>query len=321
MLLPPPGVGSIPPVAHGGRPRNLPGMPSLALAASATALALAGGGLAITAAPAQAATVRGCTIVPSPTPTRHTDCRGMDLRRVNLAGRDLRYADFANASMQRANLAGARLTGARLAQANLTRANLAGATAPGARMTGAGLTRANLSRADLTGARLDGTVLLTHANLTGARLARANLGSAMFLTTTITGADMGTTRLTNVGSNGVVGQPAALPAGWRVVQGRLAGPTANLWGATFSDADLSGIDLSGANLIYVTFLGNSTLRGTPMSGALTDGMTWNWIWVPSANIYATDGGTTTCPDGSAAIPGYASGLPDAPAVGCSTPLP
>jgi uncharacterized protein YjbI with pentapeptide repeats len=257
-----------------------------------------------------------CRVVASPTPARHTVCRNMDLRRINLAGRNLRYAEFTGSSMQRANLRGADLRGARLQLANLTRANLARAKAAGARMTAAGLTSANLAGADLTGARMNGAMFLTNANLTGATLVRANLTNAFLRGATVTGADFSGARIRGLGGVNVTGQPSALPRGWRVVQGTFAGPTANMWGASFTDADLSGIDLSGANLIYAYMLGNTTLKDTPMTGAFTDGMTWSWNYAANGGQGGPDGGTVICPNGSPALPGYASGLPGAPPVGC-----
>lgn len=283
---------------------------------SVTSAVLVGVAAVAVVAVSQADAATACRVVANPTPARHTTCRNADLRRINLAGRDLRHADFTGSSMQRANLAGATLTDARLPLANLTRANLSGARATGARMTAAGLTNANLTGADLRGARLNGTIKFTNANLTNADLTGANLGSALLLGVTVTGADFTGARLTNVGSSSLVGQPVAVPAGWRVVQGRLAGPTANLWGASFTDADLSGIDLSGANLIYASIGGNSTLRGTPMTGAVMDGMSWSWNFSANGGNGGPDGGTVICPNGSVATPGYASGLPGAPSVGC-----
>lgn len=280
--------------------------------ASTAGLVLIGGMAG--AAPASAASP--CRVVANPTPARHTVCRNMDLRRVNLTGRNLRYAEFTGSSMQRANLRGADLRGARMQLANLTRANLAGARAAGARMTAAGLTSANLTGADFTGARLNGAIFFTNARMVGTRFIRANLTNAMMRGAAVAGADFTGARMRGLGGVNVTGQPTAVPAGWRVVQGTFAGPMANMWGASFTDADLSGIDLSGANLIYAYMLGNTTLRNTPMTGAFTDGMTWSWDYSANGGQGGPDGGTVICPNGSAALPGYASGLPGAPPVGC-----
>jgi hypothetical protein len=61
--------------------------------------------------------------------------------------------------------------------------------------------------------------------------------------------------------------------------------------------------------------GNSTLRGTPMTGAVIDGMSWSWNFSANGGNGGPDGGTVICPNGSVATPGYASGLPGAPSVG------
>jgi uncharacterized protein YjbI with pentapeptide repeats len=280
----------------------------------ATTLALAAGGLL--AAGAHASDVRDCRIVASPTAARHTTCRNMDLRRINLSGRNLRFADFRGSSLQRANLSGANLYRARLQLANLSGARMVRVRAAGARMTAAGLTRANLRGANLTRARMDGTIMLTRADLTGANLTRVNLSGALMLRTTVKGADFTGARLTNVAGANVAGTPRAVPAGWRVVQGWFAGPTANMWGATFTDADLSGINLSGSVLIYASFLGTTTLRGTPMTGAALTGSTWSWDFSANGGAGGPDGGTVTCPDGRPATPGYNSGLPGVGPFGC-----
>jgi hypothetical protein len=136
------------------------------------------------------------------------------------------------------------------------------------------------------------------------------------LRTTVKGADFTGARLTNVAGANVAGTPRAVPAGWRVVQGWFAGPTANMWGATFTDADLSGINLSGSVLIYASFLGTTTLRGTPMTGAALTGSTWSWDFSANGGAGGPDGGTVTCPDGRPATPGYNSGLPGVGPFGC-----
>jgi len=52
----------------------------------------------------------------------------------------------------------------------------------------------------------------------------------------------------NVKSGGIIGNPL-LPSGWRIVNGYLAGPQANLDSAQLADADLSGLDLRNTSFI------------------------------------------------------------------------
>ena len=94
----------------------------------------------------------------------------------------------------------------------LVRSTLLG---PGGDYSGMYLAGRDLSGVDLTGANLTGTNLagtdLTGANLTGATLAAANLAGA-----TLTGA-----RLLDAVLTEVTGEPAALPPGWTLADGRL----------------------------------------------------------------------------------------------------
>ena len=85
--------------------------------------------------------------------------------------------------------------------------------------------QANLANAALSGADLSGD-LLGGANLTGADLSNANLEGC---------------------PGGVIGIPASLPTNWKVLDGYLVGPGANLANAALPGADLSGDELSGAS--------------------------------------------------------------------------
>jgi uncharacterized protein YjbI with pentapeptide repeats len=76
---------------------------------------------------------------------------------------------------------------------------------------------ANLTNANLT------NVNFTNANLTGANLTGATLTGA-----TLTGANLTGATLTGVTSEGIMGNPAALPTGWKLMNGYLVGPTGKL---------------------------------------------------------------------------------------------
>jgi uncharacterized protein YjbI with pentapeptide repeats len=210
--------------------------------------------------------------------------------------------------------------GANLTGANLTGANLTGATLTGANLTNAVLSRANLSGTDLTGATLTGVIsggltgspaalpagwsivagyligpganlstgpgLLTGANLTGATLSGANLTGANLTSAVLTGANLSGTNLTGatltgVTSGGLIGTPAALPAGWTIVVGYLIGPGANLTGANLTGANLAGADLTGATLTGVTSGGiTGTPAALPAGWILVDG----YLIGPGANL-------------------------------------
>ena len=101
----------------------------------------------------------------------------------------------------------------------------------GCNFSGSDLAGADLARADLAKATL------TNADLAGADLTRADLKK-----TRLRGAN-----LNEVGSGGVTGTPASLPAGWEFVDGYLVGAGADLYAA-----QLSGADLTGACLLYTS---------------------------------------------------------------------
>lgn len=174
---------------------------------------------------------------------------GADLRGAHLAGADARSAvasgadfsgaDLTNVDFTDAVLTGADLRGATVAGVDFLRTTITGmrpagtvgvpaslpdywvVSAPGF-IVGPG---ADLSDADLTGDDLAGTMLvhvdLDGTNLTGAKLRGVNLSSATMHGTTLSGADLTDATLTDVLSSGIVGVPAALPAGWSLVDGVL----------------------------------------------------------------------------------------------------
>jgi len=134
---------------------------------------------------------------------------------------------------------------------------------PGANLTNADLSGFNLTGIDLSGAILTGvksggiqgkptklpnpwelrkgylmgpTANLTIADLSGANLLNVNLSGAI---------------LTGVKSGGILGKPTTLPLNWKLKNGYLIGPGADLTNADLSGVDLTGLDLSGAILTGV----------------------------------------------------------------------
>ena len=190
------------------------------------------------------------------------------------------------ANLSYAGLSGLSLSGADLAATNLTSAALAGTDLSYADLMNANLTSADVSSATLTGTNL-GDATLTSANLAGATLTGANL--------------------TGVGSGGISGTPAALPANWSVTGGFLIGPGADLHGENLAGLGLTGADLSGANLVGTNFIRAIMIRakfaGATLSGAnliyanLTDasfaGANLTGAYLSSAILIATNLGTAT----------------------------
>ncbi|HWC24049.1 MAG TPA: pentapeptide repeat-containing protein [Flexivirga sp.] len=281
------------------------------------------------------------------------DLRGSDLTNAEISGSDVSAADFTGAvltglrtytlshdlqpklptgwtaaygyllgpranlsasSFHRADLAGVNLAGANLARTNFIESNLKGANLSGvdlvnARLDDADATGANLTGANLTGASLYLTVL-TNATLANVTLSNATITFATFSTDD-------DNKFAGVVSGGLRGVPKSLPASgrYRVVQGYLVGPSANLAGArftsaaqlglslsgtNFTDATLSGVNLTGATLVNAIFSGarltGATLAGADMRNATLDG-------VVSGSIV----GTPSLPTGWRVVKGYLVG--------------
>lgn len=170
----------------------------------------------------------------------------VDLTNADLTGEDLSGANLANAVLRYANLTGTTLTGAYLADADLTGAVSGGVV--GQPALPAGWTVVN-------GYLVGPGTNLTGADLSGGALTGANLTAATLLGTTLTG----------VASGNVTGNPV-LPTGWRLINGYLVGPGANLTGAQLGGCDLTGADLAGATLT------NAVLAGATLTDVLATGI-------------------------------------------------
>jgi uncharacterized protein YjbI with pentapeptide repeats len=205
---------------------------------------------------------------------------------VDLHGQDLSGLSLARAHLTAANLAGANLTGVTLSRATLASVNLAGADLSAATLasvhargiTGtpvlpagwsvtrgylvgpsADLSDAQLIGVDLSGRDLSGVVLsrarLVSVDLTSANLTSAVLDSAVVTDSTITGSVLGLQGVHLLRTAALVGTPASLTLGLRVVRGVLIGPDVLVSKADFHDAALAGIDLTGASIQGGTWAG------------------------------------------------------------------
>ncbi len=114
------------------------------------------------------------------------------------------------------------------------------------------------------------------ANLTGVNLVGANLAGAVMARTTLNKV---------VVWGAITGQPASLPANWTVAGGYLMGPTANLSGATLLNLDLTGANLSSANLSGVASAG---LTGQPSALPVNWRLVAGYLVGPSANLSGVD---------------------------------
>ena len=230
---------------------------------------------------------RGGTHVSKISVRAHSCPRGSKAISGSFAGANFTKADFTGAKMATARLTGARSggivghpsglpTGWKLLHGFLV--------GPGANLSGANLASLNLSGADLTGANLQGTSFystnLSHANLTAANLASASLSYA-----NITGTRFANALMKGVISSYEVGQPAALPANWQVVDGSYEGRTVAYLvgpGASIGGAQLKGLTLTNLNLSGI-YMAGSTLVGTSLAGSTLTNAT-----LASSNLQTVD---------------------------------
>jgi uncharacterized protein YjbI with pentapeptide repeats len=228
---------------------------------------------------------------------------GLDLSGLDLTGANLGRANLTNATLRDTNLRGVVLTGATITGATFTTLNdhlfggvvsgglvgtpralpnerfrivqgflvgptvsLAGTTFPATAQLGTALTGT-----DFTGA------VLTGINFTGAQMTQATLAGTTLTNTNLTRVNLARANLAGVVSGGIVGAPSLLPEGWRVVNGYLVGPEAELRQANLAGADLTGVNLAGALLAGANLTGakwsnttcpNGITQSTPCSAAI-----------------------------------------------------
>lgn len=225
------------------------------------------------------------------------DFTGADLDGAKFFVTDASAATFTGASMngtsfQAASLAGADFGGSQLGKVRSgqvvgTPVGLgAGWTATGGYLVGpkADLSGANLSGVDLSGRDLS-HVNLTNANLTSTNFAGADLASATFLYTNLSGTNLSGTDLSQayvvaVTSGGIVGEPAALPAGSVLFGGALFSQQAVVNGVDLEGADLSGAVLDGASITGIT--------GTPAALPAHWALAGAFLIGPGATITGAD---------------------------------
>ncbi|MFN6539631.1 MAG: pentapeptide repeat-containing protein [Nostoc sp. EkiNYC01] len=203
----------------------------------------------------------------------YSQARNQALEKLVKAGESLTNRDFSNTNLSRTNLSGANLSGANLSGANLTGAYLSDADLEFANFSHANLSHANLpqnylnyanfSHANLIGVRLAGANLwgvnLEGANLSNANLEAANLGGA-----NLSNANLSNTELIRASYT----KETKFPKNFN--------PANKTMYLIDSNADLSGADLGGANLIFANLeaadlsfanLDGANLRGAHLSNA------------------------------------------------------
>lgn len=210
------------------------------------------------------------------------DLSGMNLTGVNLSNTVLEGTNFQGATLKNVISSGITGTPLNLQGVTLLRGSLLG--------EGSQIGETDLSYTNVKGLNLD-KVDLSKANLTGitsgvigtpsalpaiwdfyngyligpeARL--ENLGdkldNADLMGDHLDGAQLSGTNLKGVRATLIEGIPASLPVGWRIMDGTLVGPGANLTemslvGQDFSGMNLTGVNFNGSNLNEVNLAGTN----------------------------------------------------------------
>ena len=227
------------------------------------------------------------------------DLSGLDLSGMDLSGSYFERPDFSGANLSRVNFTKSWIYRADFSGANLTEIILKDAvcytpyfentTFTGADFRGAkvyahrgGTT--NFSETDLTGVNFSGASLFSASffgsNLSGANLSDTKLstaidietslkigGGADFQNANLSNADLSDADLEDIITADIKGLPAALPDGFRLINGYILGPKVRVP----SSPDLSGGDLAGLNLEDISMpnvdFSGANLTGTKLAGA------------------------------------------------------
>jgi uncharacterized protein YjbI with pentapeptide repeats len=203
-----------------------------------------------------------------------------EVKRIDLRGRDLAFADAPGTFLPNAELRGARLTNAdlgaaQLQGANLREAQLQAADLEEAQLQGANLREAQLQDANLEEAQLQGANL-REAQLQGANLREAQLQAADLVATQLQGANLGFAQLQGANLGRVQLRGADLAGA------QLQG--ADLRGAQLRGADLRGAQLQGADLREAQ-LQDADLRSAALWRALVDEARWNYGDLRGAHVH------------------------------------
>jgi len=178
---------------------------------------------------------------------RNADMRGARLEEANLQearldNADLRWTNFSYARLQNTNLVQANLQNAKMFRTNLQNANLEKAALQYASLPNAMLLGSNLKYAHMQHAQLTGAVML-NANLAGAQLQGANLDNAYLQKAYLAKANLMMSNLENTQLQLAYLHSAQLQ-GVNLLRTGLQG--ANLAFADFSGADFTDTKVSGA---------------------------------------------------------------------------
>ena len=208
------------------------------------------------------------------------------VKRRDLRGRNLAFADGAGAFLANTDLRGANLTGADLSGAQLQGADLGRAQLDGAELSDAQLQGADFGGAQLQGAELGDTQLqdaeLGRAQLQGADLGRARLQGANVSLAKLQGANLSGAELQGANLSGAELQGADLGPAERRARAGLTFISAET--AFFRPAQLQGADLRAARLEGANLSG-AELQGAYLRGAWLQGTDLSYAQLQAADLH------------------------------------
>jgi uncharacterized protein YjbI with pentapeptide repeats len=215
---------------------------------------------------------------------------GANLSGITLNGTNLTNVNFTNANLSSGvlrwvNLNGANFTGANLRNVmsvgivgipshlpsnwKLLRGTLYGpyASLDTRDFRGLNLSNTNLSFSSIIMTNLTGANL-TNCNLSYAKLTSSNLTRCRLTNTNLSNTVLDRSVLTGVISGRISGKPR-LSSAWKLINGYLVGPGANLSGANLSKANLTGVNLTGAILTGANLSGANLTNANLTNANLT----------------------------------------------------
>ena len=236
---------------------------------------------------------------------RERDFTGVNLAGVNLSRKDVNQVNLTSANLSRAelsetNLYSSNLSEANLCHANLHAANLSSANLGKAKFINANLSEVNLERSNLSEANLSGVNLssvrvsstnFSRANLSKANLTGLNLRESQLMKADLSNANLSNTNLLKANLEGANLEGAKLqkalynaqtifPRSFDPVK---AGACLIAPNASFQEANLAGIDLSGVNLSEANLSG-ANLTKANLSGSLLLQASLNKTNLSGANL-------------------------------------
>ena len=215
-----------------------------------------------------------------------------DFSNTSFAGKDLSNFRFYDCDFSKSSFDGALLKSTLFHKCDFDGTSFRGATLYGLKtLSIRGIPKSLPSGWCLTKGWMIGPgVKLAGVNLRSANLAGVDLSEADIRLAMIEDVDFSNASLHKVLANGLRGEPAKLPANWRVVSGYFVGPHSDLRNANFAGADLEGAHLEGSYLHEAILEGSTSggIVGTPASLPTSWKIKSGYLIGPKAQLMGRD---------------------------------